>query len=189
MNSKRNTNALVFTGLAIAINIILGTVVDMMSIPLLFLDTLGTIFTAVVFGPIYGALAGGLTNVIQGFITGPKIIPFAIVNIVVGLVVGFIAKKWKFNYSTAIITGLILAVVAPLIGTPIATYVYGGITGDFNDVFYTWLVQSGQKVFTAAFLPRIASNIVDKVVSCLLVAVLIKKMPNLYLKGLHNAKE
>lgn len=183
MSQRKRTYALVFSSLAIAVNIVLGTVVDMINIPLLFLDTVGTIFTAVVFGPLYGALTGGLTNVIQGTITNPKVIPFALVNIAVGLVVGLVARKWKFTYVTAIFTGLILAVVAPLIGTPIATYVYGGITGDFNDVFYTWLVQSGQKVFTAAFIPRITSNIVDKIASCIIVTFLIQRLPKKYVEG------
>lgn len=183
MTQRNRTYALIFSSLAIALNIVLGTVSSMLSIPLLFLDTIGTIFTAAVFGPLYGALTGGLTNLIQGVITNPKSIPFALVNITIGLVVGFIAKKWKFDYKIALFTGLLIAVVAPLIGTPIATYVYGGITGDFNDVFFTWLVQSGQKVFTAAFIPRITSNIVDKVFSCLLVAFLIERMPKVYIEG------
>lgn len=176
MNSKINTRALTFASVGIAINIVLGTVANMLNIPLLFLDTIGTIFTAVVFGPFYGALAGGVTNLIQGVLTSPKSIPFALVNIAVGLVVGFIAKNKNFNIPTAII----LAVVAPLIGTPISVYVYGGITGDFNDVFFTWLTNTGQQVFTAAFLPRIASNIVDKIVSCALVALILKTLPKQY---------
>ncbi len=181
MSNNNKVYPLIFSALGIAINIVLGTVVDLMSIPLLFLDTVGTIFTAAVFGPFYGAVTGGLTNVVQGFITNPKTIPFALVNIAVGLVVGFIAKKKNFSYTTAVITGLILAVVAPLIGTPIAIYVYGGITGDFNDVFFTWLTQAGQTVFSAAFLPRIASNIVDKIASCVIVAFLITRLPKKYI--------
>ena len=180
MNRKINTRALTFASVGVAINIILGTIAGMMNIPLLFLDTIGTIVTAVVFGPFYGALAGGVTNLIQGVLTSPKSIPFALVNIAVGLVVGFIAKKKNFNVPTAIVTGLILAVVAPLIGTPIAVYVYGGITGDFNDVFFTWLTNAGQAMFTAAFLPRIASNIVDKIASCVLVALVLKALPKQY---------
>lgn len=183
MTQSKKTYALIFSSLAIAVNIVLGTVATSLSLPLLFLDTIGTIFTAAVFGPVYGALAGGLTNVIQGVLTNPKSIPFALVNIAIGLIVGLIAKKWSFNYKTAIFTGLLLAVVAPLIGTPIATYVYGGITGDFNDVLFTWLVQSGQKVFAAAFIPRITSNIIDKIFSCLLVAFLIERMPKRYIEG------
>ncbi|MBC8590012.1 CD3073 family putative ECF transporter S component [Wansuia hejianensis] len=188
MNKTNKTYILIFSGLAIAVNLVLGTVVKMIGIPLLFLDTVGTIFTAAVFGPLYGAMTGGLTNVIQGVISGPKIIPFAFVNIAVGLVVGFVAKRWKFNFSTAIITGLILAIVAPLIGTPIATYVYGGITGDFNDVIFTWLVQSGQKIFTAAFIPRVTSNLVDKIASCLIVSFLIQRLPSKYFKGVKHGQ-
>ncbi len=180
MNNKNSSFIMVFSALSIAINIVLGTVVGLLNIPLLFLDTVGTIFSAVLFGPWYGAIVGGLTNVIQGMLTNPKDIPFALVNIAVGIIVGLIARKWKFDLKSAIITGLILAVVAPLIGTPIATYVYGGITGDINDVFFTWLVQSGQSIFTAAFIPRITSNIVDKIVSCILVSLLFNKIPKKY---------
>lgn len=182
MNKKRSTYALIFASVGVALNIILGTVASMINIPLLFLDTIGTIFTAVVFGPFYGALTGGVTNLIQGVLTSPKSIPFALVNIAVGLVVGFIARKKKFNIPVAVTTGLILSVVAPLIGTPIAIYVYGGITGDFNDVFFTWLTNAGQAMFTAAFLPRIASNLVDKIASCVLVAFLIKALPKQIMK-------
>jgi len=183
MNRNNSNFKLVFSAVAIAINIVLGTVVGLLNIPLLFLDTVGTIFSAALFGPWYGAAVGGLTNVIQGMLTNPKNIPFALVNIAIGIIVGLIARKWKFNMVTAIVTGLILAVVAPLIGTPIATYVYGGITGDFNDVFFTWLVKSGQSVFTAAFIPRITSNIVDKIASCIVVSLLISKIPKKYTQG------
>lgn len=180
---RNKTSALTFAAIGIAINIILGSVAGFLSIPLVFLDTIGTIFVAAIFGPWYGAATGGLTNIIQGILTNPKDIPFALVNIAVGIIVGLIARKYKFGLKTAIITGLILSVVAPLIGTPIATYVYGGITGDVNDIFFTWLVQSGQKVFTAAFIPRITSNFVDKILSCVLVSLLIQRLPKKYTQG------
>ncbi|QXM06456.1 hypothetical protein [Crassaminicella indica] len=100
-----------------------------------------------------------------------------------GLIVGFIARKYKFNVRMAMIVGCILAVIAPLIGTPIAVWIYGGITGDRNDVIFTWLAQSGKTIFTAAFIPRITGNILDKLVSCFLVALLINHIPNSIIKG------
>ena len=163
--------------LGIVINIVFGTIVQSLQIPLLFLDTIGTIFVSVVLGPFAGALTGGLTNVIQGIITNPKSIPFAIVNIIIGLVVGFIAKKYRFNIKTAVITGLLLSVIAPLVGTPIAVFVYGGVTGGGTDIIFAWLLASGQKIFTAAFIPRITGNFIDKIVSCIVVSLLIKKLP------------
>lgn len=182
MNNSK-TKALIFAALGIAINLVLGTLSKTLNIPLLFLDTVGTIFTAATFGPIFGAITGGLTNVIQGAITGPNIIPFALVNIVVGLIVGFIARKKDFDIFTAIATGLVLSIVAPLIGTPIAIYVYGGLTGGFNDIIFSLLRNTGQSIFTAAFFPRIATNIIDKVLSCVIVSLLLAKIPKEYIKG------
>ena len=173
MNQK--TFATIFAALGIVINIVFGTVVASFQIPFLFLDTIGTIFTAVVLGPVYGAMTGGLTNIIQGMITNPKNIPFAVVNIAIGIIVGLIAKKYSFNYLTALITGLILSVVAPLIGTPIAVWVFGGLTGGGIDFFYAWLLNSGQKIFQAAFISRITSNFIDKIASCMVVAYLAKR--------------
>ncbi|MDU5272828.1 MAG: ECF transporter S component, partial [Finegoldia magna] len=66
-----------------------------------------------------------------------------------------------------------------LIGTPIAVFVYGGITGDFNDVFFTALKNSGQTIFSAAFLPRVASNLVDKIITCSIVSLLYKRVKSM----------
>lgn len=185
---NKTTRALTFSAMGIVINIVFGTVVNMIHIPLLYLDTIGTIFIGALLGPFYGALTGGLTNVIQGIITNPKDIPFALVNITIGIIVGIISKKYNFNFKTALVVGLILAVVAPLIGTPIAVWIYGGITGDGNDIIFTWLLKSGQEIFKAAFIPRITGNIIDKIASCLFVAFLIKRIPkDLLQKGHTNA--
>lgn len=174
----RSTNAMILSAFGIVINIVLGTLVQTVQIPLLFLDTVGTIFVSVLLGPFAGALTGGLTNVIQGMITNPKNIPFAIVNVVIAIIVGIISKKYGFNLKTAVITGLILSVVAPLIGTPIAILVFGGVTGGGTDLIFAWLLKSGQSIFTAAFIPRITGNFIDKIASCILVAVLVKKLPD-----------
>ncbi|SHK24085.1 energy-coupling factor transport system substrate-specific component [Geosporobacter subterraneus DSM 17957] len=178
-----STNAMIMAALGIVINIVLGTIVQTLQIPLLFLDTIGTIFVASIFGPWAGALTGGLTNIIQSMITNPKDLPFALVNIAIGIIVGLVAKRWKFDLKVAGITGFALAIIAPLIGTPIAVWVYGGLTGGGTDLIFAWLLKSGQKIFTAAFIPRITGNFIDKIASCLLVAVLIEKLPKDVLKG------
>ena len=174
--NSSSTRKMVMSSFFVVLNIVMGLLVGALKIPLLFMDTIGTVFGAVWFGPVWGMIIGGLSNVLLAITQNPKDLPFALVNIVVGLVVGLIARKHKFDLKTAIITGLILAVVAPLIGTPIAVYVYGGITGDFNDVFFTALKQGGSTIFSAAFLPRIASNIVDKVLTCVIVALTLPKI-------------
>lgn len=183
-----NTKKLTFGAMCVVVNLVLGTVMGMINIPLLFLDTIGTILGAVVLGPFWGALIGGCSNLVLGVISDPTNIPFALVNISTGLIVGFIAKKGKFDYKKAIITGIILAIVCPMIGTPISVYMFGGLSGSGADLLVGALLQAGQQIFTAAFIPRILSNIVDKPLSCLLVVLFISKMPKNFLAQFKSAE-
>ena len=174
---QKSTFSLTFSSLCIVMNLVLGTVVDLLHIPMLFMDTLGTIFGAVLLGPFYGVLIGMVTNVVQGALTNPRNIPFALVNMAIGLVVGLVARKFRFTLPVAVVTGLVLAVVAPLIGTPIAVWLYAGLTGDGTDLIFLWLKTSGHKIFTAAFIPRIVGNLLDKVACSAVVALLIPALP------------
>ena len=173
----RSTRAMIMAAMGIVINIVLGTIVSTLQIPLLFLDTMGTILVAAVLGPLAGAMTGGLTNVIQGAITNPRTIPFALVNIAIGVIVGLVVRKFRFDMKTAVITGLVLAIVAPLIGTPISVLMFGGLTGGGTDIMVAWLLASGQRIFTAAFIPRVTGNFIDKIASCILVVMMLKYVP------------
>ena len=174
------TMILTYSAMGIALNVILGTVVSSMKIPLLFLDTIGTVLVAVLFGPWWGALAGGLTNVVLGATTGPSAMFFGLVNIAIALVAGYMAKMFDFRkWYIALITGIMLSVIAPLIGTPIAVAVYGGLNGSGMDLVVLWLRSSGETVFASTFISRITGNFVDKIVTCLLVMFMIARLPNL----------
>ncbi|MCH6268584.1 CD3073 family putative ECF transporter S component [Neobacillus citreus] len=172
------TMILTYSAMGIALNVILGTVVSSLKIPLLFLDTIGTVLIAVLFGPWCGALAGALTNVVLGVTTGGSAIFFGLVNVAIALVVGYIAKRFDFTkWYVALITGLILSVVAPLIGTPIAVAVFGGLNGSGMDVVVLWLRAAGDSVFASTFISRITGNFVDKIITCLLVMFMVTRLP------------
>ncbi|RDY28990.1 ECF transporter S component [Romboutsia weinsteinii] len=182
------TRLLTFSAICIVLNVVVGMTVQMINIPILFLDTIGTIIGSLVLGPWYGAAIGGCTNLVLGVISGPTNIPFALVNIILGLVVGFISRKNSFSYKTAILTGIALAVICPLIGTPISVLVFGGLSGSGADILVGFLMQSGQKIFTSAFIPRILTNIIDKPLSCIIALFLISRLPNSFVNDLKLAK-
>lgn len=168
--------ALVFVPVGIGVNIVGGMLASSLKLPV-FLDTIGTILAAAILGPWWGALTGGLTNIIMA-LQNPMDMWFAIVNIAVGLIVGFISMKFGFTkWLVVLVTGLIIAVVAPVIGTVIATYVYGGLTGGGIDIFTAGLMKAGQEVFVAAFIPRVGSNLVDKLLSVFVVWGVILALP------------
>lgn len=183
---NKNTLSITISALGIGLNIILATLAKTFGIPFLFLDTVGTILSGALLGPFFGAITGLITNLITAMINNPVEFPFAIVNMMIGIVVGFIAKKFGFSIKTAILTGVLLSVLAPLVGTPIAVSLFGGLAGGSMDILTGWLVKSGQKIFTAAFIPRIMSNLIDKITSCVVVAMIISKLPSTLLRKIRG---
>lgn len=179
--SNNKTMKLVLSALAIAINIILGTVVDSLKIPLLFLDTLGTIYITSQIGLSYGILTGVCTNLVMGLFTGPTAIPFALVNVATAVVVHLFSRK-KFTIGKAVIAGLVLAVVCPMMGTPIRLLLFGGFTGSGTDILIMAFKASGKEIFASTFFATVASNFVDKIASCVLIAGVSKYLPSVYVK-------
>jgi len=168
---------LIIVVVGIGINIIGGTLNSALKLPI-FLDSIGTMLSAVLLGPWLGALTGILSNVFSGIFTNPIEIPFGLVNGVIGLIVGFIALKRGFeDYVTPLIVGLILSVAAPLVGTPIAVYLFGGLTGGGVDILYGVLLGASDRVFSSAFLARIPTNLVDKLISAYLVMFIFRALP------------
>lgn len=161
----------------IGVNIVGGLLAQTLKLPI-FLDSIGTMLTAVILGPWIGALTGFLSNLLQGLFTDPVNIPFGIVNAVIGLVVGFLALRRGFeDYVTPLIAGLILSVLAPIIGTPIAVYLFGGVTGGGVDLIYAVLLKAGNEIFASAFLARVPANLVDKLISAYLIMAIVRKLP------------
>ena len=125
-----------------------------------------------------GSIVGALSNIITGLIYSVSDIPFCLVNMAVGPYRRSGSKKWKFGIVPAIITGLALSFICPAIGTPIGIYVYGGLNGTVSDMLVMSLVQGGKSIFQASFLRNVASNLIDKVGTCVIGCLLIKAMSN-----------
>lgn len=181
----KNTKVYVtaFCGVCVAMNIVLGIITSALGIPL-YLDTLGTVLSGALLGPVPGIIVGALSNIITGLIYSVSDIPFCLVNMAVGLIVGLVAKKFGWGLVPAILTGLALSFICPAIGTPIGIYVYGGLNGTFSDVLVASLVEGGKTIFQASFLRNVASNLIDKVGTAIIGYLLIKYMPAKFLANL-----
>lgn len=179
---NRKVYVVAFCGICVAMNIVLGIITSALGIPL-YLDTLGTVLSAAIIGPVPGIIVGALSNIITGLMYSVSDIPFCLVNMAVGLIVGLVAKKFNFTIVSAVITGLVLSFVCPAIGTPIGIYVYGGLNGSASDVLVMSLVQAGKDIFQASFLRNVASNLIDKVGTCIVGWALIKAVPMRFLEN------
>jgi energy-coupling factor transport system substrate-specific component len=143
-----------------------GSIVALLLDLSVFLDSMGTIFAAVLLGPWIGAFLGLSTNIIKGFFHASHEIPFGIVNFGIGVIAGYLMIFIK-DYRRPIpplITGIILSIATPLMAAPIATYLYGGITAHGIDKFVVALLDSGQSILSSAFWGRIPYSFVDKLI-------------------------
>lgn len=177
VNPNSVTLVLTISAIAVVINVVGGTLVSLLALPFLFLDTIGTFLVSALFGIRWGILVGVVSNLVLGISSGPSAIPFAIVQVVIAVIVGFIANRWGYTIRTAPVAGVVVAVIAPLVGTAIAVGVFGGLTGGALDVLVLWAEQAGQSVFGAAFWPRLGSNAVDKILTAFIVLAIVQAIP------------
>lgn len=147
------------------------------SLPL-FLDSTGTILAAVVLGPWLGAAVGFFSNLVIGLAITPIAIPFGIVNAAIGLIAGAMARRWGFR-DLRVPGALVLALAAlcPVLATPIAVYLFGGVTGGALDRYWAVLVQSGHQVFSSAFLVRLPATFADKLIGVAFAWVFVRCLP------------
>ncbi|UZP68533.1 ECF transporter S component [Desulfovibrio mangrovi] len=167
----------VLIAVAIVLNIVVGQLVSLLKLPV-FLDSIGTVLVGVLAGPWAGGLAGLLTNLIWGMFTSPVAAAFAPVAMVIGIAAGYTARYNLFrHWWLAIIAGIIITVFNAVVAVPIRLYMFGGITGSGADFVTAYMLALGKDLFGSVVVTVFTSNIVDKVVTAVLVCGIIKALP------------
>ena len=168
-----SSRTLVLIPIMIAINMAIGQIVSLIKLPI-FLDSIGTVFIALLCGPWVGLLTGFLTNIIWGMITSPVAAAFSPVAAVIGLAAGFCASAGLFrNWWKVILSGIIIGAAASITAIPIRVYMFGGITGSGADFVTAYLLALGKDLFSSVIATVLISNIPDKIVTALIAWLLI----------------
>lgn len=168
---------LVLMAVCIAVNIGLGQIVSTLKLPV-FLDSIGTLLAALLMGPWIGMMTGLFTNLIWGLFTGPVAAAFAPVAMVIGLVAGLLNRRYMFrSLPLVIVSGVVITICLTLVATPIRTYLFGGVTGSGTDFIVAYLNAVGKKLIEAVAWSVVSTNLVDKIVSCIIAWALVKQLP------------
>jgi energy-coupling factor transport system substrate-specific component len=171
------TSTYVLIPLAIAINIVGGQLIKLTGLPL-YLDSIGTVLVGVLVGPWAGAATGGLANIIAGLTVDPVALPFAVVAIVIGLLAGvFTRLGWLKRIYLVPVAGLITGVIAAFLSSPVAAYVYGGVTGTGQDALVAAFRAYGNSILEATTLQGLAADPLDKVVTYVVAYLIVVALP------------
>jgi energy-coupling factor transport system substrate-specific component len=140
-----------------------------------YLDSIGTVLVAALCGPWAGALTGALSNTIWGLAIDPNALPWWPVAFFIGLVAGFCAKGGLFkSWWKVVVTGFLVALTAATVSTPIAVYIYGGITASGSSFITAYLLQTGQGIISAVLSTNFLVEPVDKITTAMLAFAIIQ---------------
>jgi energy-coupling factor transport system substrate-specific component len=174
---------------ALAINIVVGTIVFQLKVPFVYLDSIGTILVGLVAGPWAGLVTGVLSNLLWGLLGNPGYVPYAPIAGVIGLMAGiFGGMGWFKSWWKWLLGGLITGLVAALLSAPITAYVYGGVTGAGTDLIVGMFRATGASIMEAALGQGLITDLIDKTLSFLVVWLIIKALPETLLSRFSRAE-
>ncbi len=163
---------------ALAINIVVGTIVFQTKVPFVYLDSIGTILVGLVAGPWAGLATGVISNLLWGLLGNPGYVPYAPIAGVIGLMAGiFGSMGWFKSWWKWLLGGLITGLVAALLSAPITAYVYGGVTGAGTDLIVGMFRATGASIMEAALGQGLITDLIDKTLSFFVVWLIIKALP------------
>jgi len=172
-----SSQALALIVISIAINMIGGQLISLLKLPI-FLDSIGTIISAVLLGPVVGMITGLLTNLLWGLLTDPIAAAFAPVAMVIGLVAGWLARVgWFRTLPKVLLSGLIITIAVTVVAVPLRTALFGGVTGSGADLFVAWMHSMGENLVESVAYAVFGANLVDKVLTVVVVWILLRQLP------------
>ncbi|MGQ4510378.1 hypothetical protein ACUH96_06880 [Dermabacteraceae bacterium P13077] len=166
--------------LAVVVNMLMGQVVGVSGLPL-YLDSLGTVFIALLAGPLAGAGTGIVTNLIWGAFN-PSAIPFSAGAALVGLCAGYAGRLLRPSLGPTqrralfIAAGAATGVLAAMISAPVAAFLFGGGLGVGTGGLVGILQATGLSMLSATTAQSLLSDVADKALAFALALAAVYAM-------------
>ena len=183
MLGKISVHKITLIALAIVINIVGSYIALGLHLPI-YLDSMGTIMTAILLGPFYGLFPGVLSALITGMISDIYALYYMPVGIVLGVMTGFVFQKNKSN--KLFVKSFCISVPASLISACITANVFGGITSSGSTMLVQLLAKTPLGLTLSCLIVQFFTDYFDRLLSLWLVFSVIKKLPDSLTNKLKN---
>ncbi len=183
MSGKISVHKITLIALAVVINIVGSYIALGLHLPI-YLDSMGTIMTAILLGPFYGLFPGVLSALITGMTSDIYALYYMPVGIVLGIVTGFVFQKNKSN--KLFIKAFCISIPASLISACITANVFGGITSSGSTMLVQLLAKTPLGLTLSCLIVQFFTDYFDRLLSLWLVFSVIKKLPDSLTNKLKN---
>lgn len=182
MPVKISIHKITLIALAIVINIVGSYIALGFHLPI-YLDSIGTIMTAILLGPFYGLFSGVLSALITGMTSDIYALYYMPVGVVLGIVTGLIFQKNKTN--KLFVKAFCISVPASLISACITATIFGGITSSGSTMLVQLLAKTPLGLTLSCLIVQFFTDYFDRLLSLWLVFSVIKKLPDSLIKKLN----
>lgn len=183
MLGKISVHKITLIALAIVINIVGSYIALGLHLPI-YLDSMGTIMTAILLGPFYGLFPGVLSALVTGMTSDIYAFYYMPVGIVLGVMTGFVFQKNKSN--KLFVKSFCISVPASLISACITANVFGGITSSGSTMLVQLLAKTPLGLTLSCLIVQFFTDYFDRLLSLWLVFSVIKKLPDSLTNKLKN---
>jgi energy-coupling factor transport system substrate-specific component len=179
MNNDR-MQMFVAIGIGAALNGAIGFFVQLVKLPI-YLDVVGSIFVALLFGARAGICSAILGSVTVGLLTTP--ITIAYVGTAVGVTwAASQLKRYGYGKSllrTSLLGLLVLGPLSTVLSVPITTYLFSGVTFTGSDLITAAFMKTmGTSLLASVAAGAIVFDAIDKAIASVLSFWLYRATPN-----------
>ena len=176
-NSIISVRKMCVVALAIVLNVIGGQIALMLHLPI-YLDSIGTIMIAMLYGPVYGMLPPLLYGLVMGFTLDIYSLYFMPVGLMLGLVTGLVSRYFSLKKWRMIPGAMLITIPGTIVSAVITAVLFGGITSSGSTVIVQVLNKAGLGLTASVFIVQILTDYLDRLLSLFVVSYLLHVIPS-----------
>ncbi len=180
-------SCLILCAAGIALNIVLSRLAALAGIPL-YLDSVGTVLTAVISGYLPGMLTGFLTNILLWLINGDaNTVYYGVISVLIAALAAFLSRRdWYRSLGKALRSVPLLALIGGGLGSVLTFALYRLDFGEeLSAALAHFFYDSGlNSVLWAQFFGDILIDVIDKLLVVIIVCLLLRMIPEAWQRDL-----
>ena len=176
-NSIISVRKMCVVALAIVLNVIGGQIALMLHLPI-YLDSIGTIMIAMLYGPVYGMLPPLLYGLVMGFTLDIYSLYFMPVGLMLGLVTGLVSRYFSLKKWRMIPGAMLITIPGTIVSSVITAVLFGGITSSGSTVIVQVLNKAGLGLTASVFIVQVLTDYLDRLLSLVVVSYLLHVIPS-----------
>lgn len=174
MQDKKSLKLVSLIVFCILLNYIGRKIAIFFNLPL-WLDSIGTAFSAYILGPTCGAIIGFTSNAIYS-INHNQLFVYSLTSVAIGLITGYEAQKGRLqSVFGTLSTSVIVTVASVLISVPFNIFFFDGMTGNmWGDGVINFLREIGLRNFFSEVIGEFYIDFLDKTLTLTILYIAIK---------------